>query len=456
MTKNASLEETTTIIQTTAITSITTPKIPCLDHIFSFLNRSDLAKTLLVSKHWHVQSIKKLWSHFKFVREREFERIFHILSKRPKTSYGNYITSLELVHSDKDFSINPSHIFLITMLCPNLVSISITFHHTRLVAPPAAAHLLINRKPTSSSQSRPPLPLPLLANKQQQQPQQHQQPQHSPRYTQSLPLAHFAHNCRKLKSFRLVSYSPKTDDSVYEMAKYLTSGSLESITLGSCPTIQSSTICKLAITNPQLKSVEIMGTTTITDSGLATLVDRCGASLEYLSIGNAHQLTDKSMRYIALRCKKIRQICIFNNNTERVSEDTLTAMITHCPTLQTISLSDSKCLGSTFFNSVVQRINIEMSNIYHHQAKVGSGLQRLCLGGVKRDMIQSQYMQELIDKSASKNDNNRMEQDEEEDENRNVEDQLSHIIDTTKFMPKSTVIRGNTVWWQRRRILITS
>jgi hypothetical protein len=69
-------------------------------------------------------------------------------------------------------------------------------------------------------------------------------------------------------------------------------------------------------------------------------------------------------------------------------------------------------------------------------------------------------MQELIDKSASKND--RIEQeandddDDEEEEQRNVEDQLTHIIDTTKFMPKSTVIRGNTVWWQRRRILITS
>jgi hypothetical protein len=345
------------------------------------------------------------------------------------------------------------------LLCPNLVSISITFHHTRIVAPPAAAHLLINRKPSSQSSTKPALPLPMLARQQQQAPPPPPRPSQSSHYTQPLPLAHFAHNCPKLKSIRLVSYSPKTDDSVYEMAKYLTSGSLESITLNSCPTIQSSTLCKLAITNPQLKSIEIMGTTPISDSSLATLADRCGASLEYLSIGNAHQLTDKSMRYIALRCKRIRQICIFNN-TERVSEDTLTAMITHCTTLQTISLSDSRCLGSTFFYSVVQRVNIEMANIYQHQAKAGSGLQRLCLGGVKRDMIQSRYMQELIDKSASKND--RIEQeandddDDEEEEQRNVEDQLTHIIDTTKFMPKSTVIRGNTVWWQRRRILITS
>ncbi|KAI9486577.1 MAG: hypothetical protein EXX96DRAFT_549605 [Benjaminiella poitrasii] len=239
------------------------------------------------------------------------------------------------------------------------------------------------------------------------------------------------------------------------MAKYLTSGSLESIILNNCSTIQSSTLCKLAITNPQLKRVEIMGNTPISDSSLAALVDRCGATLEQLSIGNARQITDKSIRYIALRCKRIRQICIFNNNTERVSEDTLTAIITHCPTLQTISLSDSRCLGSTFFDSVVQRVNIEMASIYRHQAKVGSGLQRLCLGGVKRDMIQSRYMKELIDKSACENDDD-TDMDDATNDDEGEHDQLSHILDTTKFRPKSTVIRGSTVWWQRRRILITS
>ncbi|KAI7907080.1 uncharacterized protein BX663DRAFT_494750 [Cokeromyces recurvatus] len=238
------------------------------------------------------------------------------------------------------------------------------------------------------------------------------------------------------------------------MAKYLTSGSLESIVLNNCLTIQSSTLCKLAITNPQLKRIEIIGNTPINDSSLAALVDRCGATLEKLSIGNARQLTDKSMQFIALRCKRIRQICIFNNNTERISEDTLTAIVTHCPTLQTISLSDSRCLGSTFFDSVVQRVNIEMASIYRHQAKVGSGLQRLCLGGVKRDMIQSRYMKELIDKSACENDEDTNMNDDDDSEQ---EVQLSHILDTTtKFRPKSTVIRGSTVWWQRRRILITS
>ncbi|KAI8069104.1 uncharacterized protein B0P05DRAFT_551579 [Gilbertella persicaria] len=389
-----------------ALLKTTTP-FPCLDRVFSFLSKSNLLKVALVCRQWHTQASRKIWSSFKFVRERDFERIFSIIAKRTAIAqYGNFITSLELVHSDSDFSINANHIMLITALCPNLLSIDITFDHTHRVAPPVAPHL---RRPS-----------------QQQQQQQQQRPglppvPTTPRqpYTPSLPLAHFAYNCPHLKSIRLVSYLPKTDDSVYEMAKYMTSGSLESITLSHCSTIQSSTLCKLAITNPQLKSIQLNGTTPVSDASLASLIDRCGPTLECLTIGNAHSLTDKSIGRIALKCKKIRDISIFNN-TEHVSEDTLTAIITHCPTLETISLSDSRCLGSAFFHSVVQRVNIEMASIDSHQANTKFGLQRLCLGGVKRDMIHSQYMEELIDKSTSKHDIN-----------------------------QPTVIRGNTVWWQR-------
>lgn len=443
------------IASSTTIPSIVT--LP-LDHIFSYLDRSDLLKTTLVSKHWHAAASKRLWSKFKFVREKDFERIFYVLSKSKTRRYGNYITFLELVHSDKDFCLNPNHVFLITLLCPNLLNLTITFHHTRTVAPPAN-----NRR----------LPPPLLARQQQHQrppPPQHlqqpfqphhqlqrppspvpQSPQQPPRHTQTLPLAHFAHNCLKLKSIRLVSYSPKTDDSVYEMAKYLTSHSLESITLTNCTTIQSSTLCKLAMTNPQLKSVEIMGTTPISDSSLATIADKCGHTLEYLSIGNACQISDKSMRYVAAKCKKLLQICIFNNNIEKMTQDTLTAIIHHCTSLRMMSISDSRTLGTEFFEAVVQRVNNEIETINRRQADNQSGLQTLCLGAVKRELISSHYMKELIDSSASKHDMNEQQHLENDDE-LEISDQLTHLINTTKFMPKSTVIRGNTIWWQRRRV----
>lgn len=460
------------------------PPLP-LQHIFSFLSRSDLLKTSLVSKDWHTVSSKKLWSTFKFVREREFERIFHILSKSNITTrYGNFITSLELVHSDKDFCISSNHIFLITMLCPNLSSLSITFHHTRPVAPP---HMLANNNLNNNNLNNNPRRLPppqlMLARQQQQQQQQNPQqqklqqplpqqqqpinvlPQQNPfpqpqlnalpaaplppRHTQNLPLAHFAHNCLKLKSIRLVSYSPKTDDSVYEMAKYLKSGSLESIAFINCSTIQSSTLCKLAMTNPQLKSVEIMGNTPISDSSLATIADRCGQSLEYLSIGNACQLTDKSIRYIPARCKKLLQLCIFNNNIEKISQDTLTSIIHHCTHLQMMSISDSRTLGSVFFDVVVQRVNNEIEKINRNQANCRSGLQTLCLGGVKREIVTSKYVKFLVDCSASKHD---FDQNENEQEDLDMSDQLTHLNKTSKFTPKSTVIRGNTIWWQRRRI----
>ncbi|KAG0734447.1 hypothetical protein G6F62_012069 [Rhizopus arrhizus] len=266
----------------------------------------------------------------------------------------------------------------------------------------------------------------------------------------------------KLKSIQLDTYSPKTDDSVYEMAKYMTSGTLESVKLNNCSSIQSSTLCKLAITNPQLRSIEITGNTPVTDSSLATIADRCGNSLEYLSIGNAYQLTDKSIHYVASRCKRIRHICIFNNHTEKISEDTLTAIITQCSTLQTISLSDSRCLGSTFFNSVVQRVNIEIENINRHQATSESGLQRLCLGGVKRDMISSHYIKQLIDTSASKHDAIQDEGDDNDDQfiptnnTTIIPNNNYNLQQQSKFLPKSTIIRGNTIWWQRRRLILST
>lgn len=434
--------------------------VPCLNRVLSYLNRSELVQTSLVCKSWHLISASRLWSSFKFVRERDFERIFNILSRRnTATRYGEFITSLELVHSDKEFHVNSNTIYLITALCPNLLSISIKFHLTRPVAPPVINHLpKKNPFPQAQPRVRPPLPFsrpnqPIDSNNNNNN---NNQPSVSipPRHTQSLPLAHFAYNCLKLKSIHLDSYSPKTDDSVYEMAKYMTSGSLESIKFNNCSSIQSSTLCKLAITNPQLRYIEIMGSTPVTDSSIATIADRCGNSLEYLSIGNAYQLTDKSIQYIASRCKQIRHICIFNNHTEKISEDTLTAIITHCSTLQTISLSDSKCLGSNFFKSVVQRVNIEIENINQHRAKIESGLQRLCLGGVKRDIIQSNYIEQLVDTSASKHDL--------QDQDETMTDDSIIPNDTTpnnyhlqsKFLPKSTIIRGNTIWWQRRRLLL--
>lgn len=431
-----------------------------LQHVFSFLNRSDLLQTNLVSKSWHIASAKKIWSTFKFVREREFERIFHLLSRNNTTTkYGDFITSLELIHSDREFSINSNHIFLITMLCPNLESISITCHHTRtpiinniksqrLPPPLLARQHHINPLPQQQAQLHAPLP-PI------QQPINQLQPPPPPPPSPNLPLAHFAHNCPKLKSIRLVSYKPKTDDSVYEMAKYLTTGSLESIQLINCTTIQSSTLCKLAMTNPQLKSIEIMGTTPINDSSLATLADRCGNQLEYLSIGNAYQLTDKSMRYIPARCKKIKEICIFNNNIERISENTLTLVITHCPTLQVLSISDSRGLGSMFFEAIIRRVNNEIMKIKEQAIEHNGGLRLLCLGGVKREIIHSIFTRELMDASANRHDTDQNTQEEEENiDDLDMSDQISHLMNNraTKFMPKSIIIRGDTIWWQRRKI----
>lgn len=426
MTRDASLNS---LIQSSKGRTV----VPCLDHVFLFLNRGDLTRTILVCRSWQIPSAKKLWSSFKFTRDREFERIFNILSRHDTLfPYGTFVTALDIVHSERDFIVSANIIFLISTVCPNLESISITFDNTRPVAPPIP----------HPAKPRPPLP-PIARPDEVKK----------PRYSHSLPLAHFAHNCPNIKAIRLVSYSPKTDDSVYEMAKFMKAGALERITLSGCITIQSSTLCKLAIVSPRLRFVEIMGNTPVSDSSLATLADRCGASFEHLSIGNAYQITDKSLRYVALRCKKIKQICMFNNNPspEHFSEDALTAIVTHCPTLEIINLSDARSLGPLFFNAVVQRVSNEMTTINQRKRPYEFGLKRICLGNVRRDVIHSSPIQKLIDMSASKHDKHTSEED-EEDAGMDTETSLTHIMTNLKFMPKATIIRGNTIWWQRRQL----
>ncbi|KAI8990228.1 hypothetical protein BDB01DRAFT_848305 [Pilobolus umbonatus] len=472
------------------ITRKNSNRIPCLEHVLSYLSISDLVRACTVSKSWHTIVTKRIWSHFKFTRERDFEKIFSILSRNTTYSpYGQHITSLELIHSERDFTINSNVIFLISLLCPNLLSITLTFHHTRPVAPPV--HHLIKVRPTNNNNIKhnPKYPPP---------------PNEPPRHSPSLPLAHLSNNCPSLKYIKLNSYNPRTDDSVYEMAKYMKSGSLESIILYNCSTIQSSTLCKIAITNPQLKRIEIMGNTAVTDSSLAVIADRCGANLEYLSIGNAYSVTNKSLIYIAKRCTQLKQLCMFNNNpnTDQFSEDTLTAIITHCHLLESLSLSDARCLGPKFFNAVLQRIHVEVNKLLISSSSSSSstsslhsscsshssspttpsqdmpvplthtGLQRLCLGNVKRDIIQSEYIQELNEISASKHDRHIYER---LNIDRPYEDMInsneladlmtqhnptsahnSHINNGRKpqFMPKSTVIRGNTIWWERRQFIL--
>ncbi|KAL0097102.1 hypothetical protein J3Q64DRAFT_1817445 [Phycomyces blakesleeanus] len=429
-----------------------------LHRIFSHLSRSDKLQVALVCTHWSRPALELLWSSFTFVREREFERVFAIIARhntlRP---YATYVRSLQLTHADREFQVSPNIILLITSLCSNLESIAISFHHIRPSAPVAfpAPNL-------PNTAIRPILP-PILRP-------HHDHPSSASRHSHSLPLAHFAHNCPKLRSIRLVSYSPKTDDSVYEMAKYLKSGTLETVVFSGCTTLQSSTLCKLAITNPQLRHIEIAGATPVSDSALATIADRCGATLEHLSIGNAHHISDKSMRYVARRCRALKQFCLFDNpDSERLSEECLVDVIKTCRSLEVVSISNARALGALFFDTVIARVEHELASIDHKNKTLvggggcggGGGLQRLCLGNVKRDIIQSPAVYKLIKMSATEakqhNDDSEDDDDGEDDDDENAElsnQSASSIMNSpAAFMPKMTVIRGSSIWWQRRRPL---
>lgn len=465
----------------------------CLERIFGYLSsRSDLVHAALVCRAWTTPALKLIWTSFRFVRERDFERVFSIMARQNVTRpYGTYVKALDLVHADREFLVSPNVILLVTALCPNLESISITIHHTRPVAPPVVPPILQNRpvlppirRPGDAQPVRPQPAAPVSNHQhhnnhhsgnirsppapQQQQPinnHQHphphpsQQQQQQRQYNHSLPLAHFAHNCRKLKTIRLTSYTPKTDDSVYEMAKYMQSGTLESIILTGCGTLQSSTLVKLAITNPQLRHIEIMGNTPVSDSSLRALAERCGPHLESISIGNAYNLTDKSITAVAKHCRNLKLLKLFNNaDGNRLSEATLLDLLERCIHLRLISLSNARILGESFFAIAAQRVEHQLGVIEkQHGMSSHQGLQSMCLGGVKRQIIDGPSLAHLIDMSASKNDN--LDDDDDDDDDANgtaITSPTEHTLaPTPTHVPKTTVIRGNTVWWQRRRPILS-
>ncbi|KAI8374759.1 uncharacterized protein BYT42DRAFT_577565 [Radiomyces spectabilis] len=474
MTRNAILDTSDALSRSnstcdhlTCVKSMATLPTWFLINIFKHLSRSELVRAALVCKAWSTPALELVWASFKFVREREFERIFAIMTRHTASRpYGSYVKSIDLTHADREFYMSPNIILLVTSICSNLESISITFHHTRPVAPPVPPPIMQNHhRPVlppikrlgdttsppsrSPSQQIPPLPRHALQPPVSTSPSSPSVPAAS-RYNHSLPLAHFAYNCPKLRSIRLVSYSPKSDDSVYEMAKYMRSGALDTVIFTGCATLQGSTLCKLVMTNPQLRHIEIMGNTPVSDSSLATIADRCGSNLERLSIGNASQLSDKSMRYVAKRCSNLRQIVIFNNpDGDQMTEYILTEIIASCTKLQSISLSNARSLGDTFFRTVVRRVEEELVTIEHGKMDPQSGLQRLCFGGIRREVIQSPNVVRLIKMSASES--GEVSDDQQENWDWQAPSSENGISSNPAYMPKVTVIRGSSIWWQRRR-----
>jgi dihydroorotase-like cyclic amidohydrolase len=93
-----------------------------------------------------------------------------------------------------------------------------------------------------------------------------------------------------------------------------------------------------------------------------------------------------------------------------------------------------------------------MTTINQRKRPYEFGLKRICLGNVRRDVIYSSPIQKLIDMSASKHDKHTSEEDDDDDAGMDTETSLTHIMTNLKFMPKATIIRGNTIWWQRRQL----
>ncbi|CAM0140720.1 unnamed protein product [Umbelopsis sp. WA50703] len=416
-----------------------------LRRIFEFLPPAQVARCALTCRHWALPALKVIWNHLKFVRSRDFDRVFAVIARRNTLfSYGTFVKSVEIVHAERELAINPQMILLVVTLCNELEAISLNFSSVRAMP----------KLDQQSVQQKKALPPPqMIAHRPQPKPTVAVDT-----HTPPLPLAHIGHNCPSIHTLRLDSYSPKNDDTLYELAKCLTHGSLRNVRFTGCTTLQGSTLRKLAKTNPQMRHIEILGNTSVTDTTAVTLAEECGHHLQYLVLGNAYHLTDKSFNHFARYCHKLHHLSLYNINadSESLTENSFIQIINNCTELQVLNVSNARWLGEPFFNKVLDLVTNQLQSIETSNPISPSdtfGLQQICLGNVKPQVLKSSALRKLIALSSYAND-------EEPSEDEEDEQPPAFNVNQTSFMSpepipakarKMNVVRGNSFWWYRRK-----
>ncbi|RUS35175.1 hypothetical protein BC938DRAFT_474720 [Jimgerdemannia flammicorona] len=416
----------------------------------------------LVCRAWSAPALQLLWASFKITKERDFERVFTVLTRRTASrDHGSLVRKLELVHSEREPTITAHTVLLISVACPNLEEISLTFNPPPRRPPGAlhgAPHALHGAPHATPDRLHLPLPLPRPQNGPSHSPGSsaaaaaaiagfmhsaaHAATQTSAHHTPPLPLAHLAHNCPRLHTVHLTAYSPKNDDTLYELAKYLAPSSLRVLTLTSCATLQGSTIRKFAKSQPSLRRFEVMGhDTALTDTSVTTISESCGARLEAFSVGNAAHLTDASLSLIPKHCPNLRTLCLIDNQPDHISEAVLTDIVGRCRRLEELTVSNARAVGEKFLGAVVERVMEEVGREMKG-TRSGPYLKRMSLGNVRRDVPALPAMRRLIELGGGVD---ASDEDEEED--------AEEWGEKPSFarLKKVNVIRNGSVWWQRKR-----
>lgn len=370
-----------------------------------------------------------------------------ILTKRTAShEYNTFVRKLELMHSERELFVMPQALLLISITCVNLEEISITFASPRRV--PAAPPPTPDRPHLPGHIHLPPAAAAAVAAAAAALP--HPPSFHST-HTHALPLSHLAHNCPRLHTIHLMSYSPKNDDTLYDLAKHLTPGTLRSLTLSSCATLQGSTVRRFVKSQPSLRCLELLGRdTALTDTSIAAIVESCGPSLEILSVGNAHHLTDASISLIPGACANLRELCLIDNHPEHVSEATLAGIVAGCARLEVLSVSNARVVGEQFLGVVVERVEEEVGR--EAKGEWGGGyLRRLCLGSVRREIPRLPAMGRLIELGGGVDPSDEEDEGEEDEEEWGDERRTEGARSVGMRLRKANVVTGNSVWWQRRR-----
>jgi len=239
------------------------------------------------------------------------------------------------------------------------------------------------------------------------------------------------------------------------MAKYLTHGTLRNVLFIGCTTLQGSTLRKLAKTNPQLQHIEILGNTPISDSTAVTLAEECRVHLQHLVIANSYHLTDKAFLNLARYCPNLYHLSLYNTNSdaESLTENSIIQIIKSCTALRVLNVSNARWLGESFFEQVLIRVRQQLQQMESSKSEPNCsyGLQQVCLGNVRREVLRSPTLQALIELSSY------TDKFETGDDEEYIEPQSSNSVNfmSPETLPpnarKMNVVRGNSIWWYRRR-----
>ncbi|KAI8584441.1 hypothetical protein K450DRAFT_216434 [Umbelopsis ramanniana AG] len=414
-----------------------------LRRIFEHVSTEEIIKCAQTCRHWAIPALKIIWQHLKFIRTRDFDRTFAIIARKNTIfPYGTFVKSIEIIHAERELSISSQMMLLVVSLCHDLEAISLNFSNVRA-------------GPKMEQSSTPPkkaLPPPQMI--------QHRVPTKTvttaDTHTQPLPLAHIGHNCPSIHTLRLDSYVPKNDDSIYEMAKYLNHGTLRNIRFTGCTTLQGSTLRKLAKMNPQMRHIEILGNTPITDSTTVTLAEECRLNLQHLVIGNAYHLTDKAFLNLAHYCSNLHHLSLYNTNSdaESLSENGLIQIVKKCSSLSVLNISNARWLGEAFFEEVLIRVKRQLQEVEEPNSKLTAsyGLHQICLGNVRREILRSPTLQKLIELSSYSDD---FETSDDDEYSTAFEAPVQVPFMSNEALPpnarKMNVVRGSSIWWYRRQ-----